>query len=91
MTLFPYTTLFRSPSPNVAENHQYHNAMVLQNAGAAVVLEEKDLTGEALVKLVQELTASSARLEELGENARRIAAPNAVEVIADEVLGLVKK
>ena len=79
------------PSPNVAENHQYHNAMVLQNAGAAVVLEEKDLTGEALVKLVQELTASSARLEELGENARRIAAPNAVEVIADEVLGLVKK
>ena len=30
-------------------------------------------------------------VKELGENARRIAAPNAVEVIADEVLGLVKK
>ena len=79
------------PSPNVAENHQYHNAMVLQNAGAAVVLEEKDLTGEALVKLVKDLTADPARLAELGENARRIAAPQAVEVIADEVLSLVKK
>ena len=34
------------PSPNVAENHQYYNAMELQKAGAAVVIEEKDLTGE---------------------------------------------
>lgn len=79
------------PSPNVAENHQYHNAMVLQNAGAAVVLEEKDLTGEALVKLVRELTADPARLAELGANAKKIAALNAVETIADEALALVKK
>lgn len=79
------------PSPNVAENHQYHNAMVLQNAGAAVVLEEKDLTGEALVKLVRELTADPARLAQLGEKAKGIAALNAVETIADQVLGLVKK
>ena len=34
------------PSPNVAENHQYHNAMQLQKLGAAVVVEEKELTGE---------------------------------------------
>ena len=38
--------LYTSPSPNVAENHQYYNAMELQKAGAAVVIEEKDLTGE---------------------------------------------
>ena len=29
------------PSPNVAENHQYYNALELQNAGAAIVIEEK--------------------------------------------------
>ena len=29
------------PSPNVAENHQYYNALELQKAGAAVVIEEK--------------------------------------------------
>lgn len=29
------------PSPNVAENHQYHNAMALVNAGAADIIEEK--------------------------------------------------
>ncbi|MCL2486764.1 MAG: UDP-N-acetylglucosamine--N-acetylmuramyl-(pentapeptide) pyrophosphoryl-undecaprenol N-acetylglucosamine transferase, partial [Oscillospiraceae bacterium] len=32
------------PSPNVAENHQYHNAMELARRGAAVVIPESDLT-----------------------------------------------
>ena len=36
------------PSPNVAENHQFHNAMTLKNRGAAVVIEEKELTGDRL-------------------------------------------
>ena len=43
------------PSPNVAENHQYYNALELQKAGAAVVIEEKNLTGDGLVKTVEEL------------------------------------
>ena len=38
------------PSPNVAENHQYHNAMALVNAGAADIIEEKDLTGRLLMQ-----------------------------------------
>ena len=41
------------PSPNVAENHQYHNAMELKKVNAAVVLEEKNLTGQALVDTVR--------------------------------------
>ena len=43
------------PSPNVAENHQYYNALELQKAGAAVVIEEKNLTGDGLVKTVETL------------------------------------
>lgn len=78
------------PSPNVAENHQFHNAMVLQNGGAAVVIEEKDLTGEGLVKLVRELTHDPERLKTLGQNARKLAKPHAVDEIADQVLELVK-
>ena len=42
------------PSPNVAENHQYHNAMVLANNNAAIVIEEKDLTGKKLCETVEE-------------------------------------
>ena len=37
------------PSPNVAENHQYHNAMALVNKGAALIVEEKDQIGRAHV------------------------------------------
>lgn len=60
MTLAELTALGRAsvliPSPNVAENHQYHNAMVLENHHAAVVIEEKDLTGEKLAETVRRLT-----------------------------------
>lgn len=38
------------PSPNVAENHQYHNAMAMVNRDAAMIIEEKDLTSQLLCK-----------------------------------------
>ena len=50
------------PSPNVAENHQYYNALELQKAGAAVVIEEKNLTGDGLVKTVETLLTSPGKL-----------------------------
>ena len=43
------------PSPYVAENHQYHNAMSLKNVGAAEVIEEKNLTEEILIDKVTQL------------------------------------
>ena len=41
------------PSPNVAENHQYFNAKVLADREAALLIEEKDLTGETLTEAVK--------------------------------------
>ena len=49
------------PSPNVAENHQYYNALELQKAGAAVVIEEKNLTGEGLDRNRRRPLLTSAR------------------------------
>lgn len=57
------------PSPMVAENHQYHNGMVLQNAGAGFVYEEKELTPTTVIDKVAELTADRSKLKELSENA----------------------
>ena len=37
------------PSPNVAENHQYHNAMALVKSNAASIIEESELSGEVLI------------------------------------------
>ena len=55
------------PSPHVAENHQYHNGMVLERAGAGKVIEEKDLTDELFIDTVSKLISDRAKLEELGE------------------------
>lgn len=56
------------PSPHVAENHQYHNGMVLEKAGAGKVIEEKNLTDEFFIGTVQKLIEDKAKLEELGRN-----------------------
>lgn len=76
------------PSPNVAENHQYHNAMALVNNGAAVIIEEKDLTGERLTQEVNKLLADRDKLRTLGENAKKMALPDTVEHIAEILFGL---
>ena len=69
------------PSPNVAENHQFHNAMALVNAGAAELIEESDLTGELLTQKADEMLQSPEHLAEISENSRRMAITNASERI----------
>lgn len=78
------------PSPNVAENHQYHNAMALVNNGAAIIIEEKDLTGDRLIKEVDELVRNKEKRDKIGENARKMAMPDAKKRIADIVVELAK-
>lgn len=60
------------PSPNVAENHQFHNAMALVKRGAGEIIEEKDLSGEALWKKVEKILSDPERLKSLGENAQKM-------------------
>ena len=79
------------PSPNVAENHQYYNAMELQKAGAAVVIEEKDLTSEKLVQTVSEMLTQPGKLAEMGRNARSLSVDDSLDRIAAALLELVKK
>lgn len=79
------------PSPNVAENHQYHNAMVLQNHDAARVIEEKDLTPERLRETVAALCSDPKTLRKLGENARKLAVLDANDRIYREIMELLKE
>ncbi len=69
------------PSPNVAENHQFHNAMALVRRGAAEIIEEKDLTGEALWAKVEKILSDPDRLRSLGENAGKMEVLDASERI----------
>ena len=69
------------PSPNVAENHQFHNAMALVSRGAAEIVEEKDLTGDVLWEKVQKIFAAPGGAAALGENAAKMAIRDANERI----------
>lgn len=69
------------PSPYVAENHQYHNAMALVNNDAAIIIEEKDLTGDILTQKVNELLSDRQRLAQIGKNAADMAVTDATDRI----------
>ncbi len=57
------------PSPIVAGNHQYHNAMVLGKAGAAVVIEQKDVTNERVNAEIQRLCSEPETVRKMSEAA----------------------
>lgn len=48
------------PSPYVANNHQYYNAKMLVDQGAAYMIEEKDLNAESLSKAIQQVFGSGS-------------------------------
>ncbi|MBQ9083935.1 MAG: undecaprenyldiphospho-muramoylpentapeptide beta-N-acetylglucosaminyltransferase [Clostridia bacterium] len=73
------------PSPNVAENHQYYNALALSSRGAAWLIEEKDLTGEKLSELAESLLADPEKLKQCSINAGKMAIVDANERIWREV------
>jgi len=79
------------PSPYVAENHQFHNAMALVNRNAARIIEEKDLTEESLKETVDALLSSPETLLEIEANAKAMAILDSRERIADIILSLIKK
>ncbi len=75
------------PSPIVAGNHQYHNAMVLGNAGAAIVVEQKDMTSELLIEKVKELYENPKKLERLSQKASELA----ISDTSDRIYGVISR
>ena len=78
------------PSPNVAEDHQTHNAMALVNRGAAILVRDADAHDD-LITTVLTLMHDGAKRNQLSDNIKRLAIKNSDEVIAREVLKLVKQ
>ncbi len=79
------------PSPNVAENHQYHNAMALVEQDAALLLEEKDYTPQAMEALFVSAVGDKTKLQTLGENAKKLGVPDAKRKIADLIVALAQQ
>lgn len=77
------------PSPNVAEDHQTHNAMALVNKDAAVLVRDKDAL-EQLVDTAVELIQDDKKLKSLRTNILTLAQTDSARRIAEEVIKLAK-
>ncbi len=76
------------PFPQAADDHQRRNAEVLAEAGAAVMLLQRDVTAEAMERTLVELLGDPERRGRMAEAAKRLAKPGALERIAGMVLRL---
>jgi UDP-N-acetylglucosamine--N-acetylmuramyl-(pentapeptide) pyrophosphoryl-undecaprenol N-acetylglucosamine transferase len=78
------------PLPTAADDHQRRNAEVLARAGAAEVIDQKDLTGGRLADAVLALARDEPRRAAIAAAARAFARPDAAKVIVDRALQLVE-
>lgn len=78
------------PSPNVAEDHQTHNAMALVKKGAAILVKDSEAR-EILASTALQLIKDSEKLAQMSQNIAAMAIPDSARRIGDEVSGLINK
>ncbi|MDE5755205.1 MAG: UDP-N-acetylglucosamine--N-acetylmuramyl-(pentapeptide) pyrophosphoryl-undecaprenol N-acetylglucosamine transferase, partial [Oscillospiraceae bacterium] len=78
------------PSPIVAGNHQYHNAMVLGKAGAGIVMEQKDVTSQGMIDQIKMLYHNKIKLQYMAKNAHALAIPDTEDRIWHVMESLIK-
>ncbi len=77
------------PSPYVPDNHQYKNALDLVNADASILIEEKALKGDIIVRTVDSLLNDEARLKQMQLNLEEIDAGDSASAIYDNIKSLI--
>lgn len=74
------------PYPYASAGHQHANAAWMERAGAAITIEDSELSSQRLAATAAELLSDPGRLDEMSAAARSLARPDAAERIAAEVL-----
>jgi UDP-N-acetylglucosamine--N-acetylmuramyl-(pentapeptide) pyrophosphoryl-undecaprenol N-acetylglucosamine transferase len=74
------------PFPHATARHQHQNAAWMRQAGAAVVIDDDELTPEVLAEHAASLLSDPERLAEMAAASRTLALPDAAQRIADEIL-----
>ena len=79
------------PSRIVTGNHQLHNSNVLGDAGASIVIEQKDASPERIIQEIEKLYQDRSRLTEMGQNAKALEISDTDERIWNVVSALYQK
>lgn len=77
------------PSPNVAEDHQTHNAMALVSKGAGVLVKDADAV-QTLLATAMEMIHDPERIAQIEKNAAAMALPDAAAAIVDHAYDILK-
>ncbi len=78
------------PSPYVTEDHQYKNAKLLADAGAAIVYRESEVEGKNLTETVKELLSNPNKRRRMEESIKSFAMTDSVDRIVDKAFELLK-
>lgn len=78
------------PLPNVSHNHQFYNAKVLENVGAAKIILNNEVTGEILNQAIEEIVLDKNKMKKMGENAFKVSTQQAEDAIYEEIKKLLK-
>ncbi|MDR0983039.1 MAG: undecaprenyldiphospho-muramoylpentapeptide beta-N-acetylglucosaminyltransferase [Culturomica sp.] len=76
------------PSPNVAEDHQTHNAMALVDKDAAIMMKDDEAEDE-FMEVVSKLVDNAAARHKLSENITKLGIKDSDELIAKEILKII--
>ena len=74
------------PFPHATARHQHQNAAWMRQAGAAVVIDDDELTPEVLAEHASSHLSDPERRAEMAATSRTVALPDAAQRIADEIL-----
>ena len=77
------------PLPNVSNDHQMHNAKVLEKIGAAKIITNDDLNGDLLNNAIISIVLDNKVCKEMGENAFKVSTKDVEEKIYYEIAKLV--
>ena len=72
------------PFPYATHNHQYHNAKALEEQGAALLIEEKELDVRKFSSAINELLDHD-KLKDMADRAKKLGRPDAAKIIVDNI------
>ena len=74
------------PFASAAGNHQLKNAKTLFDAGAGIIIEEKNLNSKKLLNTINKLLYDEKQLNKMSIASKNLGSPNATQNIVDNIL-----
>lgn len=78
------------PSPYVANNHQYYNALDLKQKKVSIMVQEKELNAKKVYDKVKDLLSDSKEYREMKNNLKKLDMKNASSIIYTEIKEILK-